>query len=383
MESPEANKELLSIILVFVFFLALYLISKSGYLAELKSEVGIKPKYPMKVDEKVGLDLDGSSIKFANQQKVDDLTRGIILISFFNIGAHFLPLIDFIRVARVYHADWGKISLFLAVLCLGVAFSKNKKIIKPTVILASIVQLAILLTIFIKFGNSKGSWLELQSGPYVVFGLSLINLILGILIKNNRKMSLIDTINDNFTDYVEPDMGKEEVIEKQATIFKTPDQYDKYATFENKDKEIVHKPIQVEIIKGEVAENQEFDVTKQSEMDDPTKGIILISILCFGAHFLPAINVFRSIKVYEVDGGIISLLLSILTLGIVFTKNRKIIKPTVIFSSAFQLMILLSIVGNFKQDFGGFVKLEIGIFVAIILSALNLLLGILVGKIKP
>lgn len=383
MENFEEVFQVLIIIAIFVFLIVRYLLHKSGKLESFKSEMRFRFNNLMNRDADIRPTQDTDLRKLTPQSEMGDLTRGIILISFFNIGAHFLPLIDFIRVARVYHADWGKISLFLAVLCLGVAFSKNKKIIKPTVILASIVQLAILLTIFIKFGNSKGSWLELQSGPYVVFGLSLINLILGILISNNSKMSLIDIIKDNFTEYVEPDMGKEEVIEKQATIFKTPDQYDKYATFENKDKEIVHKPIQVEIVEGEVAENQEFDVTKQSEMDDPTKGIILISILCFGAHFLPAINVFRSIKVYEVDGGIISLLLSILTLGIVFTKNRKIIKPTVIFSSAFQLMILLSIVGNFKQDFGGFVKLEIGIFVAIILSALNLLLGILVGKIKP
>lgn len=383
MENFEEVFQVLIIIAIFVFLIVRYLLHKSGKLESFKSEMRFRFNNLMNRDADIRPTQDTDLRKLTPQSEMGDLTRGIILISFFNIGAHFLPLIDFIRVARVYHADWGKISLFLAVLCLGVAFSKNKKIIKPTVILASIVQLAILLTIFIKFGNSKGSWLELQAGPYVVFGLSLINLLLGILISNNREMSPINTIKDNFTDYVEPDMGKEEVIEKQATIFKTPDQYDKYATFENKDKEIVHKPIQVEIIKGEVAENQEFDVTKQSEMDDPTKGIILISILCFGAHFLPAINVFRSIKVYEVDGGIISLLLSILTLGIVFTKNRKIIKPTVIFSSAFQLMILLSIVGNFKQDFGGFVKLEIGIFVAIILSALNLLLGILVGKIKP
>jgi len=383
MENFEEVFQVLIIIAIFVFLIVRYLLHKSGKLESFKSEMRFRFNNLMNRDADIRPTQDTDLRKLTPQSEMGDLTRGIILISFFNIGAHFLPLIDFIRVARVYHADWGKISLFLAVLCLGVAFSKNKKIIKPTVILASIVQLAILLTIFIKFGNSKGSWLELQAGPYVVFGLSLINLLLGILISNNREMFPIDTIKDNFTDYVEPDMGKEEVIEKQATIFKTPDQYDKYATFENKDKEIVHKPIQVEIVEGEVAENQEFDVTKQSEMDDPTKGIILISILCFGAHFLPAINVFRSIKVYEVDGGIISLLLSILTLGIVFTKNRKIIKPTVIFSSAFQLMILLSIVGNFKQDFGGFVKLEIGIFVAIILSALNLLLGILVGKIKP
>lgn len=382
MESSEASKELLSIILVFVFFLALYLINKSGYLDELKSEVGIKPKYPMKVDEKVGLALDGSSTKFADQQKVDDLTRGIILISFFNIGAHFLPLIDFIRVARVYDADWGKISLFLAVLCLGVAFSKNKKIIKPTVILASIVQLVLFLVIFIKFGNSKGSWLELQSGPYVVFGLSLINLILGILISNNRKMSLIDTINDNFTDYVETDIHKEEVIRKQAITVTPLDQDDKYVTFENKNKENVHKPIQVEMIKEVVDENQEFDAPKQNEMDDPTKGIILISIFCFCTHFLPVINVFGSIKVYETDGGIISLLLSVLTLGIAFTKNKQIIKPIVLISCGLQLLILLFIAGNVKQIFGDFVKLEIGIFLAIGLSALNLLLGTLVGKIK-
>jgi hypothetical protein len=131
-----------------------------------------------------------------------------------------------------------------------------------------------------------------------------------------------------------------------------------------------------------VVENQEFDVPKQNEMDDPTKGIILISILCFGTHFLPVINVFGSIKVYETDGGIISLLLSVLTLGIAFTKNKQIIKPTVIISCALQLLILLFIAGKVKQIFGDFVKLEIGIFVAIVLSVLNLLVGTLVGKIK-
>jgi hypothetical protein len=250
MDNFDDAFQIIIIIAIFVFFLVRYLLNKSGKLDVFKSRIGIDPKYRMEPKRDIGMTRNGDLKKEENRKEMDDLTRGIILISFFNIGAHFLPLIDFIRVARVYDADWGKISLFLAVLCLGVAFSKNSKVIKPTVILSSVVQLAIFLTIFIKFGKSKGSWLELQSGPYVVFGLSLINLILGILISNNRKMSLIDTLNNNFTDYVETDNHKEEVIQKQAITVTPPDQDDKYVTFENKNKENVHKPIQVEIVKG-------------------------------------------------------------------------------------------------------------------------------------